>query len=106
MMRVPFQIRVHRTAVIVALVCVELAASVPGFRGVLSAAPATCQAQSAPEERTQPTILLKQSQAEVESKSGGCISCHTATDSPTMHTSGTVRLGCTDCHGGNAQVFL
>jgi hypothetical protein len=23
-----------------------------------------------------------------------------------MHTTGTVRLGCTDCHGGNAQVFL
>jgi hypothetical protein len=27
-------------------------------------------------------------------------------DSPTMHTTGTVRLGCTDCHGGNAQVAL
>jgi hypothetical protein len=27
-------------------------------------------------------------------------------DSPTMHTRGTVRLGCTDCHGGNAQIVL
>jgi hypothetical protein len=27
-------------------------------------------------------------------------------DSATMHTTGTVRLGCTDCHGGNAQIVL
>jgi hypothetical protein len=27
-------------------------------------------------------------------------------DSPTMHTTGTVRLGCTDCHGGNPQIAL
>lgn len=27
-------------------------------------------------------------------------------DSPSMHTTGTVRLGCTDCHGGNAQIAL
>jgi hypothetical protein len=27
-------------------------------------------------------------------------------DSTTMHTTGTVRLGCTDCHGGNAQIAL
>ena len=27
-------------------------------------------------------------------------------DSPTMHTTGTVRLGCTDCHGGNADVKI
>jgi hypothetical protein len=31
----------------------------------------------------------------------GCISCHTKTDEPTMHPSGTVALGCVDCHGGN-----
>src|SRR5213592_1468677 len=34
--------------------------------------------------------------------SAGCMSCHTATDSPTMHSSPGVILGCTDCHGGNA----
>lgn len=49
---------------------------------------------------------LGESQEEVDQRSAGCISCHTATDSATMHTTGTVRLGCTDCHGGNAQVTL
>jgi len=27
-------------------------------------------------------------------------------DNTTMHTTGTVNLGCTDCHGGNAQIML
>lgn len=35
---------------------------------------------------------------------GGCISCHTQTDSATMHTTGTVSLSCTECHGGDGQV--
>lgn len=48
--------------------------------------------------------LSRQTQAEAERKSAGCVTCHTATDSPTMHLSRTVRLGCTDCHGGNAEV--
>jgi hypothetical protein len=34
------------------------------------------------------------------------VTCHTATDSPTMHSTGTVRLGCIDCHGGNAEIRL
>jgi hypothetical protein len=42
-----------------------------------------------------------QSQDEAMAKSTGCISCHTATDEPTMHPSKGVHLGCTDCHGGN-----
>ena len=50
--------------------------------------------------------LLGQSQADADSKSTGCNSCHTATDSPTMHTTNTVRLGCTDCHGGDAAVAI
>ena len=37
-------------------------------------------------------------------KSAGCVTCHLSTDSPTMHPSGLVQLGCTDCHGGNAGV--
>lgn len=49
---------------------------------------------------------LGESQEEVDQRSAGCISCHTATDSATMHATGTVRLGCTDCHGGNAQITL
>src|SRR5258707_8198726 len=47
-----------------------------------------------------------QSQEEADRKSSGCISCHTSTDEPTMHPTRTVHIGCTDCHGGNASVFL
>ena len=53
-----------------------------------------------------PDVLLLQSQAEADRKSAGCITCHTATDSATMHRTGTVRLGCTDCHGGNPEIRL
>ncbi|RMG52031.1 MAG: hypothetical protein D6723_09440 [Acidobacteria bacterium] len=49
--------------------------------------------------------LLAQSQAEVDRKSAGCRSCHTSIDEPTMHRTRTVRLGCTDCHGGDAALF-
>lgn len=31
--------------------------------------------------------------------------CHTPIDSVTMHTTSTVRIGCTDCHGGDASVM-
>ena len=54
--------------------------------------------------QTSSDVLLLQSQAEADRKSAGCITCHTATDAPTMHSTGTVRLGCTDCHGGNAEI--
>ncbi|NQY87903.1 MAG: hypothetical protein HRT51_09175 [Colwellia sp.] len=37
-------------------------------------------------------------------KSTGCLSCHTETDTLTMHESPGVILGCTDCHGGNATI--
>ena len=47
---------------------------------------------------------LGQSQAEADRKSTGCVACHGQTDSPTMHTTGTLRLGCADCHGGNADI--
>ncbi|MFY9562067.1 MAG: hypothetical protein WAQ52_17680 [Terriglobales bacterium] len=49
------------------------------------------------------SVLLVQSQADADRKSAGCLTCHTSTDSPTMHATGTVRLGCTDCHGGNSE---
>ncbi|MCK6449770.1 MAG: hypothetical protein L6R19_02740 [Alphaproteobacteria bacterium] len=45
-----------------------------------------------------------QSQAEAEAKTTGCMSCHTATDSQTMHISEGVILGCADCHGGDPKV--
>ena len=47
-----------------------------------------------------------QSQEEADRKSSGCISCHTATDEPTMHPSKGVHLGCADCHGGNVSVSV
>ena len=50
--------------------------------------------------------LMGQPQADADRKSAGCISCHTQTDEPTMHATRTVRLGCTDCHGGNADVRI
>ncbi len=42
---------------------------------------------------------------DAEWKSAGCMSCHTATDSKTMHSNPAVVLGCVDCHGGDAMVF-
>jgi len=41
---------------------------------------------------------------DAEAKSGGCASCHTASDAHTMHRSPAVVLGCTDCHGGNPAI--
>ena len=48
--------------------------------------------------------LFRQTQAEADSKSTGCVACHGMTDSPSMHPTGTVRLGCTDCHGGHPDI--
>ncbi len=48
--------------------------------------------------------LSNQTQAEAERKSAGCLSCHTQTDARTMHAAPSVRLGCTDCHGGDVAV--
>src|SRR5258708_11421055 len=50
--------------------------------------------------------LMSQTQEEADGKSAGCISCHTQTDEPTMHATGTVRIGCTDCHGGHADARI
>ncbi|HEV2114309.1 MAG TPA: hypothetical protein VGR50_09165 [Terriglobales bacterium] len=50
--------------------------------------------------------LFGQSKAEADAKSAGCITCHTTTDSATMHATGTVQLGCVDCHGGKAEESL
>ncbi len=43
--------------------------------------------------------------ATADQKSAGCLTCHTSTDSLSMHESPGVVLGCTDCHGGDATVF-
>jgi hypothetical protein len=34
----------------------------------------------------------------------GCLDCHTATDAATMHQAPSVRVSCTDCHGGDGTV--
>jgi hypothetical protein len=39
-------------------------------------------------------------------QSSGCVSCHGQTDSPSMHTTGTVSLTCVSCHGGNAAIAI
>jgi len=51
-----------------------------------------------------PPAPEKQTVAEADAKSTGCMSCHTATDRHTMHQNPGVVLGCTDCHGGDARV--
>jgi hypothetical protein len=51
-----------------------------------------------------PPAPQRQSVAEMDAKSEGCNTCHVKTDAPTMHVSPAVRLGCTDCHGGDATV--
>ena len=43
--------------------------------------------------------LSRQTAAEAALKSQGCIACHQGVGD--MHRSPNVRLGCTDCHGGN-----
>src|SRR4029077_7344199 len=60
----------------------------------------------ADEQGAAPPAPREQTAAEAQRKSAGCMSCHTTTDSLTMHTSPGVILGCSDCHGGNAGVFV
>ena len=52
-----------------------------------------------------PDAPKSQSIAEAKEKSAGCESCHASTDSASMHASPGVILGCTDCHGGRAEIF-
>ena len=52
-----------------------------------------------------PSAPAQQSQAEAMRKSAGCVTCHTDSDATTMHVSGAVVLGCTDCHGGAPDIF-
>ena len=45
--------------------------------------------------------LSRQTDAAAARKSHGCVTCHIGVGD--MHRSENVRLGCTDCHGGNAD---
>ncbi len=44
--------------------------------------------------------LSRQSQEDADRKSKNCLSCHNGVEK--MHVSKAVKLGCVDCHGGNA----
>ncbi|MGA8540491.1 MAG: hypothetical protein WB566_13385, partial [Terriglobales bacterium] len=88
-----------------ACVCAGLAVFGPPSKTAASGNSAEPSMQAGGEaEQSSPG--LGDSLEEAEQRSAGCVSCHNPMDSPTMHTTGTVRLGCTDCHGGNAQVAL
>ncbi len=51
-----------------------------------------------------PSAPERQSAADSDRKSSGCLSCHTASGHRTMHENPGVVLGCTDCHGGDPGI--
>ncbi|TAL02490.1 MAG: hypothetical protein EPO08_06910 [Rhodospirillaceae bacterium] len=53
-----------------------------------------------------PPAPRQESRDDANVKSSGCLSCHTATDMPSMHANPAIVLGCTDCHGGDAGATL
>ncbi|MCF6317790.1 MAG: hypothetical protein L3J83_00685 [Proteobacteria bacterium] len=53
-----------------------------------------------------PNAPKTQTKVQMDAKSEGCISCHKNTDEKTMHETPAIKLGCTDCHGGNAGVHV
>ena len=78
---------------------------------ILASAPAAATAWAAGGEsprdityRETPPAPVFQTVKESQAKSRGCMSCHTATDQPSMHAKPGVVLGCVDCHGGDATV--
>ena len=120
-MRSVAESRVSRLAFVVVVLC-AIAAFAPRARSAGSppapkpGAPGHAQSetrasnQSGAEQQQQqqqpPGIFLQQPFEEAKQKTEGCMSCHTQEDAPTMHKSGSFPLGCTDCHGGDAKVFL
>ncbi len=42
---------------------------------------------------------------QAQRQSAGCVSCHTSTDSASMHAESVVVIGCADCHGGDPAVM-
>ena len=51
-----------------------------------------------------PAAPLDETPAQATTRSAGCLTCHTASDAPSMHKSDAVVIGCADCHGGDATV--
>src|SRR5262245_7737513 len=76
---------------LIALICIAMAFLLAG----ISVYPAARGDSVAPKEG-------QTTSDQADHKSAGCLSCHSPMDEPTMHPTKTVRIGCTDCHGGNA----
>ncbi|MEP6962170.1 MAG: hypothetical protein ABI995_08830, partial [Acidobacteriota bacterium] len=53
----------------------------------------------------EPAASPLRTQTEVDSQSAGCVSCHGMTEAASMHSTGTVHIGCAYCHGGNPSVL-
>jgi hypothetical protein len=69
--------------------------------------PAFANDEETPVERTYvatPPAPAFQTWDDAGKKSSGCVSCHTQSDRKTMHANSAVVLGCTDCHGGDANI--
>src|SRR6266851_2467350 len=87
-------------------------ATLPFFLALCIAGAAAAETANAPTGAsrepvtTAPPAPQKQTAEGARRQSAGCMSCHTATDSLSMHTSPGVILGCADCHGGNPGVFV
>ena len=76
---------------------------------LLALAPAAYAAEGSEKPReityaVTPPAPRAQAPMEAARKSAGCMTCHTTTDAASMHKNPGVVLGCTDCHGGNAEV--
>ena len=90
--------------------CIELCVALMAALALSVVAPQAlaASADETPVKRnhvTAPPAPAVQTQAEADAKSKGCVSCHTASDAKTMHENPGIILGCTDCHGGSADVM-
>src|ERR1700722_14642444 len=87
--------------------CFPAAARFPSLALVLVAnARSKVQESASPSAGAMQLSPQGQSQADVDAKNSGCLTCHVTTDEPTMHPTGTVRLACVDCHGGDSSVHV
>jgi hypothetical protein len=85
-----------------------LAATLAGSGWLVTSAQGGAETEK-PVERhyvTAPPSPKGQTQEMADAKSGGCKTCHLQSDQATMHANSAIKLGCTDCHGGNSSVSV
>ena len=82
----------------------EVIAAALGVTALLLFSSGLVTAQDEGRERLANNIRYGETQPEVEAQSVGCISCHGMTEAPSMHKTGTVMIGCADCHGGHPDI--